>query len=70
MAMGIGHYAWDREGDFHKQVEAAGEWLDGAFNAGDLLMVQVLRRLRGSNILDDYRNLYSLCRPRRSAAGL
>lgn len=34
-----------------------GEWLDGAFSAGDLLMVQVLRRLSGSNILDDYPNL-------------
>jgi glutathione S-transferase len=33
------------------------EWLDGAFSAGDLLMVQVLRRLRGSDILDDYPNL-------------
>lgn len=35
----------------------AGEWLDGAFSAGDLLMVQVLRRLGGSGILDDYPNL-------------
>lgn len=35
----------------------AGEWLDGAFSAGDLLMVQVLRRLGGSSILDDYPNL-------------
>ncbi|MBD2037255.1 glutathione S-transferase family protein [Leptolyngbya sp. FACHB-321] len=35
----------------------AGEWLDGAFSAGDLLMVQVLRRLSGSGILDDYPNL-------------
>jgi len=26
-AMGIGHYAWDREGDFHNQVEEAGELL-------------------------------------------
>ena len=33
------------------------EWLDGAFSAGDLLMVQVLRRLSGSGILDDYPNL-------------
>ncbi|WNZ25824.1 glutathione S-transferase family protein [Leptolyngbya sp. NK1-12] len=35
----------------------AGEWLDGAFSASDLLMVQVLRRLSGSGILDDYPNL-------------
>ncbi len=34
-----------------------GEWLDGAFSAGDLLMVQVLRRLSRSGILDDYPNL-------------
>ena len=33
------------------------EWLDGPFSAGDLLMVQVLRRLSGSNILSDYPNL-------------
>lgn len=33
------------------------EWLDGAFSAGDLLMVQVLRRLGGSDILNDYPNL-------------
>lgn len=36
---------------------ADGEWLDGAFSAGDLLMVQVLRRLGGSGILDDYPKL-------------
>jgi glutathione S-transferase len=33
------------------------EWLDGAFSAGDLLMVQVLRRLGGSGLLNDYPNL-------------
>lgn len=33
------------------------EWLDGAFSAGDLLMIQVLRRLGGSGILNDYPNL-------------
>jgi glutathione S-transferase len=33
------------------------DWLDGAFSAGDLLMVTVLRRLNGSKILDDYPNL-------------
>jgi glutathione S-transferase len=33
------------------------EWLDGAFSAGDLLMVTVLRRLQGSAILDEYPNL-------------
>ena len=33
------------------------EWLDGAFSAGDLMMVSVLLRLRSSGILDAYPNL-------------
>jgi glutathione S-transferase len=33
------------------------EWLDGEFSAGDLLMVDVLRRLSGSALLDDEPNL-------------
>ena len=33
------------------------EWLDGAFSAGDLLMVTVLRRLHGSGLLESYPNL-------------
>jgi glutathione S-transferase len=33
------------------------DWLDGAFNAGDLLMVSVLLRLRASGILDEFPNL-------------
>lgn len=33
------------------------EWLDGAFSAGDLIMVSVLLRLRMSGILDEYANL-------------
>lgn len=33
------------------------DWLDGAFSAGDLLMVTVLRRLNGSAILHEYPNL-------------
>jgi glutathione S-transferase len=33
------------------------DWLDGAFSAGDLLMVTVLRRLNGSGMLEDYPNL-------------
>lgn len=39
-----------------------GEWLDGSFSAGDLLMVQVLRRLSGSGILDSYQNLAAYVR--------
>jgi len=33
------------------------EWLDGAFSAGDLMMVMVLRRLEGDGIVEDYPNL-------------
>ena len=33
------------------------EWLDGAFSAGDLMMIGVLRRLRASGMLDEYPNL-------------
>lgn len=33
------------------------EWLDGAFSAGDLLMVSVLLRLRMSGILDEFPSL-------------
>lgn len=34
-----------------------GEWLDGAFSVGDLLMVSVLLRLRMSGLLDEFPNL-------------
>ena len=34
-------------------------WLDGAFSAGDLMMVSVLLRLRASGILDEFPNLAS-----------
>jgi glutathione S-transferase len=33
------------------------DWLDGAFSAGDLLMVTVLRRLNGSDILAEHPNV-------------
>jgi glutathione S-transferase len=33
------------------------DWLDGAFSAGDLLMVTVLRRLNRSDMLQNYPNL-------------
>lgn len=33
------------------------DWLDGAFSAGDLEMVSVLLRLKGSGILEEYPNL-------------
>lgn len=43
-----------------KELDArlAGEdWLDGDFSAGDLLMVQVLRRLGGTELLKEFANL-------------
>src|SRR5512145_969807 len=33
------------------------DWLDGAFSAGDLMMVAVLLRLKASGMLDEYPNL-------------
>ena len=33
------------------------DWLDGAFSAGDLMMVEVLRRLAGSGLVEEYPNL-------------
>jgi glutathione S-transferase len=33
------------------------DWLNGAFSAGDLMMVSVLLRLKSSGILSDYRNI-------------
>jgi glutathione S-transferase len=36
---------------------ADAEWLDGAFSAGDLMMVQVLRHLTMSGLLSEYPNL-------------
>ena len=33
------------------------DWLDGGFSAGDLLMVNVLRRLKGSGLVEEYPNL-------------
>jgi glutathione S-transferase len=33
------------------------DWLEGEFSAGDLMMVMVLRRLDGTDIVDEYPNL-------------
>lgn len=41
------------------QIPSDREWLDGALNAGDLMMVAVLFRSRVTGILDDYPNLSS-----------
>jgi glutathione S-transferase len=46
----------DRLGELSRHLGDA-EWLDSAFSAGDLMMVEVLLRLRASGILDEYPNL-------------
>jgi glutathione S-transferase len=46
----------DRLGDLSRRLGDA-EWLDGAFSAGDLLMVHVLQRLGRPGLLDEYPNL-------------
>jgi len=50
----------DRVRDRFRQLSArlgrAG-WLDGAFSAGDLMMVHVLQRLKPSGLLDEFSNL-------------
>lgn len=46
----------DRLGPLSDRLGDA-DWLDGAFSAGDLMMVEVLRRLSGSGLLAEYPNL-------------
>ena len=45
-----------RLGDLSVRLGGA-DWLDGAFSAGDLMMVAVLVRLRVSGMLDEYPSL-------------
>jgi glutathione S-transferase len=50
----------DRIRDRLKPLSArlgSADWLDGAFSAGDLMMVSVLLRLRASGVLDEFPNL-------------
>ncbi len=50
----------DRVRDRLNQLSARlgdADWLDGAFSAGDLMMVSVLLRLKSSGILDEFPNL-------------
>ena len=50
----------DRIRDRLKQLSARlgdTDWLDGAFSAGDLMMVGVLLRLKASGLLDEYPNV-------------
>ena len=42
-----------RIGELSRHISGA-DWLDGAFSAGDLMMVTVLRRLNTSGLLDEY----------------
>jgi glutathione S-transferase len=46
----------DRLGELSRRLGDA-DWLDGAFSAGDLMMVAVLLRLKVSGLLDEYPNL-------------
>jgi glutathione S-transferase len=46
----------DRLSELSSRVGDA-EWLEGEFSAGDLLMVDALRRLNGSGLLDEHPNL-------------
>jgi glutathione S-transferase len=46
----------ERLGDLSRRLGPA-DWLDGAFSAGDLMMVAVLLRLKASGLLDEYPNL-------------
>jgi glutathione S-transferase len=45
-----------RLGELSRRLGDA-DWLDGAFSAGDLMMVSVLLRLKASGMLNDYPNL-------------
>ena len=50
----------DRVRDRLKQLSArlgSADWLDGAFSAGDLMMVSVLLRLRPSGLLHEFPTL-------------
>ncbi len=55
-----------------KQLSArlgGAEWLDGAFSAGDLMLVSVLLRIKSAGILDEYPNLLAyVARGERRAA--
>src|SRR6188472_884084 len=50
----------DRVRDRLEQLSARledADWLDGAFSAGDLMMVHVLQRLKSSGLLDEFPSL-------------
>jgi glutathione S-transferase len=45
-----------RLGELSRRL-ASSNWLDGAFSAGDLMMVMVLRRLDGDGLVEEHPNL-------------
>jgi glutathione S-transferase len=45
-----------RLGELSRRLGGA-DWLDGAFSAGDLMMVTVLRRLNATGLLDEYTDI-------------
>lgn len=47
-----------RLGELSRRLGEA-DWLDGAFSAGDLMMVTVLRRLNTSSLLEEYPNIFA-----------
>ena len=47
----------NRLGQLSGRLGDAADWFDGAFSAGDLMMVSVLLRLKASGMLDEYPNL-------------
>ena len=50
---GLQEHVRIRLGELSRRLDKA-DWLDGAFSAGDLMMVTVLRRLNTSGLLDEY----------------
>jgi len=52
----LGESVRKRLGELSARLGDAG-WLDGGFSAGDLLMVSVLLRLKGSGLLEEVPNL-------------
>ncbi|MES2194485.1 MAG: glutathione S-transferase family protein [Pseudomonadota bacterium] len=50
------HRVRDRLNELSSRLGDA-DWLEGAFSAGDLMMVAVLRRLKGSGLLEEFSNV-------------
>ena len=52
----VDDYIRNRLGQLSGRLDDA-DWLDGAFSAGDLMMVSVLIRLKSSGLLDEFPNV-------------